>query len=84
MLTTTHMLKQYSLHTKTLANGDKLIQMLGGVYDIFSGQGWQTPIRFRIVRFKDKTKAPQLIQISGETSLSREYRLQLVQECSNG
>jgi len=74
------MLRQYQQHTKTLTNGDKVIGMPGGLFDLFVGEGWEQPIRFRIVRFRDKTKPAQLIQINGEVGLSREYRTNLLKE----
>jgi hypothetical protein len=79
-LSTEMMLRQYRSHTKSLANGDKIIGMPGGVYDLFCDTGWNDPIRFRIVRFKDKTKQPQLIQINGTVGLSREYRAEILKE----
>lgn len=84
MLSVDMLLRQHKAHTSTLANGDKLIGMSGGVWDLFSGQGFSTPIRFRIIKFRDKTKPNQLLQISGETTLSREYRNQLLKDLSYG
>lgn len=79
-ITTEQMLVQHQKHTKTLSNGDHVIGLPGGVYDLFSGEGWDTPIRFRIVRFKDKTRPHQLIQITPGTTLSSEYRNELLKE----
>lgn len=72
--------QQHKNHTRTLPSGDKVFSMPYGVYDMFCGEGWDTPIRFRIVRFRDKTKPHQLIQINGEVALNREYREQLLKE----
>lgn len=79
-LTKEAMIRQYQQHTKTLSNGDKVIGIPGGVYDLFVDSGWDNPIRFRIVRFKDRTRPAQLIQINGSVGLSREYRATLVKE----
>ena len=74
------MLRQYRNHTKTLSNGDKVIGLPCGVYDLFSGEGWTTPIRFRIVKFRDKNRPHQLIQITPGLGLSSEYRNMLLKE----
>jgi hypothetical protein len=83
-LTTDQLVAQHKRHTHNLKNGDLAIALPGGVYDLFSGDGWDTPIRFRIVKFRDKSRAPQLLQISGGTTLTREYREELLKELSHG
>jgi hypothetical protein len=72
--------RQYQARTKTLVNGDKLIPIHFGLYDLFSGTGWKDVSRFRVVKFKHKDTPPQLVQVSG-IPLSREYREQLLAEC---
>ena len=75
-------LRQFKAHTKTLENGDKLIKIEGGLYDLFSGIGWKNQSRFRVVRLKHSVSGARqlsLIQIGG-ISLSREYRDQLLHE----
>jgi hypothetical protein len=66
--------------TKVLPNGDKIIPVQGGVYDLFSGEGWMNHIRFRIVKFRDKKMNPQLLQLSSGMALSHDYRITLLKE----
>lgn len=71
-------LRQHQTHNRKLDNGDKLITVGGGLYDLFVGRGWSEPIRFRIVHLRQQ-KTHQLIQVSGPT-LSRDYRTYLFKE----
>lgn len=71
-------LRQFKNHTKTLKNGDRLIRIEGGLYDLFSGTGWGNQSRFRVVKLKSR-ELRQLIQVSG-IPLSRDYRDQLLLE----
>ena len=80
-ITTEQMLRQYHAHSKKIeSNGDQVIHVQGGVYDLFSGTGFDNHIRFRIVKFRDKTKSAQLLQLSSGLNLSREYRETLLKE----
>lgn len=72
-------IRQYQTHTKTRSNGDKLVRIESGLWDLFSGNGWGNVSRFRIFKLK-LDKAPQLICVSG-LSLSHELREQLLREC---
>lgn len=74
-------LKQHKAHSKNLTNGDHLIHIQGGLYDLFVGKGFSTQIRFRMVHLK-QNNSHQIIQLSGPT-LSREYRTQLHKELSS-
>lgn len=69
-------LKQYKAHTSTRSNGDKLIRLDAGVYDIFYGTGWESTSRFRVFKAGGK---PRLICISG-LHMSSELRDQLLKE----
>jgi hypothetical protein len=72
-------IRQHKSHTRTRVNGDKVVSLGMGVFDLFSGDGWTNHSRFRIVRLRNNN-SKQLIQLSGMT-LSREYRDALVKEC---
>jgi len=41
-------LNQCKSHTKHLSNGDFVVGLPGGVYDLFFGDGWKDRVRFRI------------------------------------
>jgi hypothetical protein len=79
-ISTEQMLRQRHNHVTNLTNGDKVIHIQGGVYDLFSGIGWDNHIRFRVIKFRDKTKPNQLVQLSTGLTLSREYRETLLKE----
>ena len=70
------MLRQYQAHTSVRANGDKLIRMDAGVYDLFYAKGWEAHSRFRIFRAGGQ---PRLICISG-MHMTSELRDQLIKE----
>jgi len=71
-------LRQHANHAKTLPNGDRLISMPGGLYDLFVGRGWSEPARFRMIHLRHNNSY-QITQLSGPT-LSREYRTYLHKE----
>lgn len=71
-------LRQYRAHTRTRTNGDKVVSLGMGLYDLFSGRGWANQSRFRIVVARSNG-AKQFIQVGGVT-LSREYRNELLGE----
>lgn len=71
-------LKQYKNHTRVRKNGDHVISLGHGLYDLFSGTGWKNQSRFRVVKLRDSGEK-QLIQVSG-INLSREYRNELLSE----
>lgn len=61
-------------------DGSLVIPIQYGLYDIFQGDGWDQPSRFRIVKFKGtKGATRQLIQVSGN-NLSTSLREQLLKE----
>lgn len=69
-------------HLKTrikLSNKDLVIPLGFGLFDLFSGIEWNNHSRFRILKFKDKSKPSQCFVVSG-TPLSREYRNLLLKE----
>ena len=80
MLTDEMMLRQHKSHTKTLGNGDKLVHINHGLYDLFSGDGWKNASRFRIVKIR-QTGVTSLVPVSG-IHLTREYRDLLLKECT--
>lgn len=70
-------LKQHKAHTKNLPNGEHLIHIQGGLYDLFIGKGFRECIRIRLVGLADNRQ--QLIQVNG-TTLSRDYRTYIFKE----
>lgn len=71
-------IKQHQAHARNLPNGDRLIAIQGGLYDLFTGKGWKSLIRFRIVHLR-QSNSSQLVQVSGPV-LSRDYRTYLFKE----
>jgi len=71
-------IRQYHQHTRTRKNGDLVVSLGHGLYDLFSGDGWKNQSRYRIVKLRD-SKEKQLIQVGG-INLSREYRNELLLE----
>jgi hypothetical protein len=71
-------LRQHTNHSTKLPNGDCLISMPGGLYDLFVGQGWSVPARIRLIHLRSNNSY-QITQLSGPT-LSREYRTYLHRE----
>jgi hypothetical protein len=74
-------IRQYQAHTRTRTNGDKVVSLGMGLFDLFSGIGWKNQSRFRIVTARSNGRK-QLIQVGG-LALSQEYRNTLLQEASS-
>lgn len=70
--------RQFQSHTRTRDNGDKVVALGTGLFDLFSGDGWTNQSRYRVVRARSNGEK-QLIQVSG-LNLSREYRTELLKE----
>jgi hypothetical protein len=74
----TELLRKYKEHVRTFDNGDHLIEIGRGVYDLFCGPGWSEPTRFRLARYPSDSKiSPKILQLSGP-SLTQGYRIQLL------
>ena len=72
-------IRQYQAHTRKRENGSLLLNIEGGLWDLFSGTGFKNHSRFRIVRMK-QTGVRSLIQVSG-VNLSPALRAELLKEC---
>lgn len=72
-------IRQYQSHTKTRADGSKLVRIDGGLWDLFMGNGFKNHSRFRIVKVR-QTGIRSLIQVSG-LSLNPALRAELLKEC---
>ena len=73
-------IRQYQAHTKKRKNGDLLIRIESGLWDIFYGQGFENTSRFRIFRLRGD-KNPKLICVSG-LHIPNDLREQLLKECA--
>jgi hypothetical protein len=72
---------KHKAHSRTRNNGDKLIYIEAGLWDIFYGSGWGNHSRFRIFQFRKGTE-PRLTQLSG-IHMPDDLRKQLLRELTN-
>lgn len=72
--------RQYQSHTKKRANGDLMIRIDSGLWDIFYGQGFGNVSRFRIFKLRGDAK-PKCICVSG-LHIPNDLREQLIKECA--
>ena len=70
-------IRQYKSHTKHRANGDLMVRIDSGLWDIFYGKGFENTSRFRVFKV-DKT--PRLICVSG-LHIPSDVREQPLKEC---
>lgn len=78
------LLEQYRAHVRNLDNGDRLIDLGRGFYDLFCGEGWASQTRFKIVKIPVIGFVSQrLMHVSGNI-LSVEYRNKLLKELTSG
>lgn len=71
--------RQHKSHTKQRVDGSLLVRIEGGLWDLFTGNGFKNHSRFRIVKVK-QTGNRSLIQISG-LNLNPALRAALLEEC---
>lgn len=74
-------LNKYKAHTRTRTNGDKMVYIEAGVWDIFYGSGWKNHSRFRVFQFRKGTE-PRLIQLGG-IHMPHDLRTELLKEIAN-
>lgn len=74
-------LRQFKAHTKTLSNGDHVVGLPGSVYDMFSGDGWLSRTRFKVVKQHAgrSFQEAKIVAISGMT-MSKELELLVLRE----
>ena len=72
-------IRQYQSHTRKRDNGDLMIRIESGLWDIFYGIGFGNSSRFRIFKLRGDSQ-PKLICVAGQ-HIPNELRQQLIKEC---